>query len=385
MSLVAGSAGVYTNIYVVAAPGTYQWKCRTSGTWNDMQAGTDFSDNPGTLAFTTTTPNQAVTFWLDLPNGRVTASVPPVFCNIQFSVDMTLVAQTDPGFNPSSVTINGDALNAWGGTACTNNPTAANTNVYTSPYFNLVVGTTVNYQFRYSSGGSTVYDGLGGISGVNRTLTVQNFGSTNVPTVYFNDALPTDLLNMDTTVYFSLNMTNAVGHTNGVVDEVFNPSTDYVYINGDFVGWLNWDPVALYSAGLKLTQNDPTTEVYNYSMLFPKGHSRSLTYKYSINGADDEAGYAQNHFRYIRSTNGVYYLPMDTFGTQYTEPKVGGLTISTSSAGALPVTWLPYPNVSLQTSSNLVNWVNLPNTTGASSTNWPSTNGTAFFRLIQSN
>jgi len=55
MSLVAGSAGVYTNIYVVAAPGTYQWKCRTSGTWNDMQAGTDFSDNPGTLAFTTTT------------------------------------------------------------------------------------------------------------------------------------------------------------------------------------------------------------------------------------------------------------------------------------------------------------------------------------------
>ena len=34
MTLKAGSAGVYTNIYIVATPGTYNFKFRTPGTWN---------------------------------------------------------------------------------------------------------------------------------------------------------------------------------------------------------------------------------------------------------------------------------------------------------------------------------------------------------------
>ncbi|HVU28309.1 MAG TPA: hypothetical protein VHG71_11315 [Verrucomicrobiae bacterium] len=383
LTLEAGSNGVYTNIYVIAVPGTYNFKFRTPGTWSEVNFGSDFGNGGGNAVVTTTTSNQAVLFQLDLPNGRWQAGGPPVYCDVQFSVDMSLVAQSDPGFDPSSVTINGDALNGWSGTACTNDPTAANTNVYTSPYFHLQVGTAVQYQFRYLSDGQTQYDAKGGVSGVNRTFTVPNVASTNVPTVFWDDALPTDVLNVDTTVTFTLNMTNAVGVTNGVPEHVFDPANDYVFVNGDFAGWLNWDPITLFGAGLELENNPPGSELYTYTVTFPAGHARALTYKYSINGNDDEAGFAQNHFRYIRSTNGVYNLPMDTFGVMYNEPKVGGLTIGNPSGGVVPINWLSYPNVNLQMSTDLTTWQDVPNTVGGSSTNWPVGSGNAFFRLIQ--
>lgn len=375
MTLVAGSVGVYTNIYIVATPGSYNFKFRSPGTWSGASIGADMGSG-GNCVFTTTTANQAVLFQLDLPNGRWQAGGPPVFCNVSFSVDMTLVAATDPGFAPASVTVNGDAI-GWGGTTCTNDPTAANTNVYTSPYFSIAVGTSVNYQFRYLSSGSTVYDALGGISGHNRSVVVPNLTSTNIPPVYFNDALPTDLLNVDTLVTFSVSMTNAVGTD----AHVFDPNSDYVFINGDFTGWLAWNPISL--AAYQLANNPVGSEVYTYSQTFPQGHSRSVTYKYSINGVDDEAAAYQNHFRYIRSTTGVYNMPLDTFGTQYSEPKVGGLAIGSPSGGSVPITWLPYPNVHLQSSTNLFNWQDVPNTTGASSTNWPVGTSSQFFRLIQ--
>jgi hypothetical protein len=385
MTLKAGSSGVYTNIYVVATPGTYNFKFRTPGTWGGAIIGSDFGTGGANAVFTTTTPNQAVLFQLDLPNGRWQAGGPPAYCDVQFSVDMTLVAQSDSGFDPTSVTINGDALNGWGGTACTNNPTADNTNVYTSPYFHIQVGTSVQYQFRYLSSGVTQYDAQGGISGHNRTLTVPNMTSTNVPTVYWDDALPTDVLNVDTLVTFSVNMTNAVGYTNGVQEHVFDPNSDTVFINGDFSGWVAWNPISLYGAGLNCTNNPPGSEVYSYTATFPKGHSRSVTYKYSINGADDEAGYAQNHFRYIRSTNGVYEMPLDTFGNQYSEPKFGNLAIGPKTGNVFPVTWLGYPGVHLQTRTNLTSgtWTDLNSTDSQSQTNWPATDGAQFFRLVE--
>ena len=379
MTLQAGSVGVYTNIYIIPTAGSHNFKFRTPGTWSEVNFGSDFGNGGGNAVVVTTSANQAVLFQLDLPNGRWQAGGPPAYCNVQFSVDMTLVQQTDPGFDPTSVTVNGDALspNGWGGTPCTNNPSAANTNVFISPYFSIQVGTAVQFQYRYLSSGNTMYDALGGISGVNRTLTVPNLTSTNIPTVYWDDALPTDLLNVDTTVTFTLNMTNALGTD----AHVFDPTADYVFINGDFSGWLAWNPISLSS--YMLANNPVGSEVYTYSQIFPKGHVRAVTYKYSINGVDDEAGFAQNHFRYIRSTNGVYNMPMDTFGTQYNEPKVGGLAIAPVSGGSLPITWLPYPNVNLQSSTNLINWQDVLNTRGASSTNWPAGNGSLFFRLIQ--
>ena len=379
MTLKAGSAGVYTNIYIVAIPGTYNFKFRTPGTWNSAAIGSDFGMNGGNAVFTTTTPNQAVLFQLDLPNGRWQAGGPPAFCNVQFSVDMSLVAANDPGFNPASVTVNGDALpNGWNGTPCTNNPDADNTNVYTSTNLSIAVGTSVNYQFRYLSYGNTMYDALGGVGGVNRTVVVPNLASTNIPPVYWDDASPNDVLNEDTVVTFSVSMTNAVWYGTSTA---FDPDFDYVFINGDFLGWLAWNPDALLS--YLLANNPSGSGIYTYAQTFPKGHVRSLTYKYSIDGTDNEAAAYQNHFRYIRSTDGVDNLPLDTFGTQYVEPKVGGLAIGSPSGGSVPITWLSYPNVNLQSSTDLFNWQNVPNTTGASSISLPVGSNSQFFRLIQ--
>lgn len=381
MGVQPGSPGLYTNIYVIATPGTHNFKFRTPGTWSEVNFGSDFGNGSGNAVVVTSSSNQPVLFQLDLRNGRWQAGGPPAYCDVQFAVDMTLVQQTDVGFDPASVTVNGGALSpgGWGGTAMTNNPTAPNTNVYTSPYFNIQVGTAVEFQYRYISSGNTVYDAEGGISGNNRDLVVPNMSSTNLPTVYFNDALPTDLLNVETVVTFYVNMTNAVGTD----AHMFDSGADFLFINGDFSGWLTWNPISLAGAGLQC-QVVGSSLVYSYQRTFPAGASRAVTYKYSINGADNEAGYAQNHFHYIRSTNGIYDVPMDTFGSMTSEPKVGGLTIGTISGGAAPISWLPYPNVLLQTSSDPAGpWQDVSGTTGGSSTNWPAGSSATYFRLKQ--
>ena len=55
------------------------------------------------------------------------------FCTNVFNVDMSVVVGlSDTNFNPATLTVNGD-FNGWGaGIPMTNNPSAANTNIYTS-------------------------------------------------------------------------------------------------------------------------------------------------------------------------------------------------------------------------------------------------------------
>ena len=143
MTLDASTTGVYTNIYIVATPGTYNVQFRTPGTWSDTHFGATFANSSGNATFTTTSPNQAVLIKLDLINGRWQAGGPPSYCNVTFSVDMTLVA-LNPGFDPTSVTVNGAGLpNGWGGSTMTNNGY-----VYTSTNQSIAVGTAIQYQFR---------------------------------------------------------------------------------------------------------------------------------------------------------------------------------------------------------------------------------------------
>ena len=377
LGLKPGSNGLYTNIFIIPTAGGHSFKFRTPGTWNEVQFGADFGNGGGDAGFVTTTANQPILFQLDLPNGRWQAGGPPVYADVRFSVDMSVVRANDPGFDPSSVTVNG-SMNGWGSTTCTNNPSAANTNIFTSQSISILAGTSIQFQYRYTSGGNTVYDALNGVGGQNRSYSVPPVASTNLPVVYFNDALPTDLLNVDTAVTFSVNMNGAAYLP---TPTAFDAVNDYVFVNGDFQGWLGWDPISL--AGSRLTEAPPGSGIFKYTVTRPAGSSRAVTYKYAVNGSDNEAGFAQNHFRYIRSTNGTYNLPTDTFATQYSEPKVGGLTIAPPVAGALPIAWLSYPNVNLQVSSNLTSWTDVANTTGASATNWPAVSGSRYFRLVQ--
>lgn len=337
-------------------------------------------------------------------------------CQVQFSVDMTIVQFTDTNFYAPSLTING-TLNGWGGTTMTNNPSAANTNIYTSPFFSLGVGSAQQYQFRYTegAGGATVYDHADGAYGGNnnRALTVPNVASTNIPAV-FNDARLSDYLLSPTPVYFSVDMANAVGTDN----HVFNQSAgDNVYLNGAFVGWYAWSGGANPApapAGFQMVESNTST-IYTNTVVIPAGTTVDCVYKYGMDPGgvnsgplDDEAASGDNFSRVIRSfALSPYPMATDTFTNIHNEPYFspvntagGQLTVGAASNGQIPVQWLGTPGTRLAWKTNLTtgawqqiiatdgtNWTSGYNSTNGfvSETNWPSSGGPVFFQLAKPN
>src|ERR1039458_949023 len=314
---------------------------------------------------------------------------------VTFAVDMSVQIYYGNWNNSMGVFcqgINGDWNNDAPNTM-TNNPTASNTNIYYVVY-TLGQGSTVQYKFTYNGLSGTIYESPTSTGGNNRSYTRPTSSSASVPTVYFSDLSINDLLTTDTLVTFTVDMTNASQYPTG---PAFNPGSDTVYINGSWLGWLGWNPINL--AGYQLTNNPPGSEVYSGQFLIPKGSPIPVTYKYSINGLDNEAASNNNHVRYVRSTaTGAYSFPMDAFGNQYNEPSFGQLAVGPISAGTVRLTWLGAPNVEVQTRTNLISgsWVSHPETAGTvwtagtnsvnglvSVTNWPAGGGTLFFRLIQ--
>lgn len=348
------------------------------------------------------------------------AAYSPV-AQVTFSVDMSIVALTDTNFNPASVTINGDLM-GWGGVAMTNDPSASNTNLYTSPTFAAGVGSTINYQFRYTqlSDGTTVYDHANGANGGggNHMFDVPNVSSTNVFSV-FNDASFDDYLLQPTPVFFSVDMSWATTNdlfygTNNLGP--FNPSTDGLYINGQFANWYEWQggfpPPPAASAAYQMHEVGLTL-IYTNTIVMPAGTPVSFQYKYgtdpysSYSGpVDDEAGFGSNHYRVVRSSAmNPYAMPMDQFHVNmYSEPffsssdTAGGkLNVGPAAGGLVPVTWLGRPGAELQVNSDLTGgiWQTLVETDGTnwtsgysstngfvSQTNWPAADK-AFFRLIK--
>ncbi len=339
------------------------------------------------------------------------------FCTNVFNVDMSAVVLTDTNFDPTSLTING-SFNGWGaGIPMTNNPAAANTNLYSSSQtIYSGANSTIYYQYRYtqlSNPANTVYDHLNGINGGsgNRFFVEPlSITFTNVPPVYFNDAGLDDYLTQPTPVRFSVDMNGAVGTDS----HVFNPSVDTVYINGQFANWYAW------ASGVNPASAPPgyqmvevgTSTIYTNTLLIPAGTPVAFDYKYgmdadAVNGgpADDEAASGVNHYRVVRSTGfNPYVMPTDTFTNQpYVEPffssvntSGGNLTVGSAVAGKVPVTWLGRPGAHLQSATSLTgSWTDYPNTDGTnwtagssttngfmSTTNWPS-NGNTFFRLVK--
>ena len=303
----------------------------------------------------------------------------------------------------------------------TNDPSAANTNIYTSiQTYSDGLGASVNYQFRYThlSDGSTVYDHFNGANGGgnNRLFIVPDVASTNVLSV-FNDASLDDYLLQPTPVFFSVDMTAATTNhlfvgTNDI--GVFQPSSDNVYINGQFANWYAWSGGATPATappGYQMVEQGLGL-IYTNTIVIPAGTSVAFNYKYgtdpsaSLGGpADDEAGFGQNHYRVVRSTaTGSYSMPQDTFSTMYGEPFFssvntagGNLRVGPAVGGSVPVSWLGRPGARLQVRSDLTSgaWLTLPATDGTnwtsgysstngfvSQTNWPAA-GNTFFRLAK--
>lgn len=406
-------AGIEQFKYIIDVGGTNNLHYESVGTLNK-------DPNSGNRYFAAVPQTLPRVYFADAPY------TPTLVSNITFSVDMTIVALTDTNYNPASVTLDGD-FTGWGDVGCTNNPLAANTNIYTATNsYTIGVGATMTYQYRYrhlDNPNYIVYDHASG--GGNRVYPVvdTNPNGTNILSIW-DDASLNDYILTPTPVYFSVDMTQAtthdlyVGGTNNVGP--FQPSSDTVYINGQFVGWYAWSggaDNATAPAGYQMIRSNMSL-IYTNTIVISSGTPVAFEYKYgtdpigfdsgyALGGpADDEMGIGTNHFRVVRSTAlNPYPMPRDTFGDAYREPyfnvnSPGGanLTVGASSGGAVPVTWLGRPGAYLQVRTSLTSgaWQDLAATDGTnwsngyfstngfvSQTNYPTGGGAAYFRLVK--
>jgi hypothetical protein len=384
--LVTSDVYVYT-VDVTGSPGQttdYKYFIDTASNWESPAPGTgDPADNNNRFfnlgsGATQTLP---IVFFNDAPYAPVAAN------QVTFQVDMT--AQVMLGnFDPSTgtVEVRGN-FNGWGTPQilCTNNPADANTNIYRA-VVTIKDGIGVQEQYKFwasvpvNSGWETMAD--------NRTVTIIKGTAQTLPVVFFSDQDPVDFLPVDTVVTFSVDMAQAVGTD----AHPFAPASDQVFINGAPNGFVTWD------TSLPMLTNNPVGgSVYSIDLLLPKGSPVQQTYKYGINGNDDEAAANSNHVRFVRTT-GSYTMPRDTFGAQQVEPSFGLLSASPAAGSSVPVSWLGRPGVHLQANKALSGgtWQDLLNTDGAlwtqgyastnglvSVTNYPATGAKTFFRLIK--
>ncbi|MGD0261853.1 MAG: hypothetical protein ABSD29_18955 [Verrucomicrobiota bacterium] len=328
------------------------------------------------------------------------APVPPVTNVITFQVDMSVQAAlgrfTPPPNGIDYVQLFGSFNNWTAAIPMTNNPPP-----YTNKYSCVVTqisnpGTIIQYKF-WDDTYPGYYEEPSSTGGGNRSVSMLSTnGSIVIPDVYFSDQTLVSVVSSNTEVTFNVDMTGAVefGTTTP-----FDPSSDNVYINGDWLGWWSWRTAAdnLGPGPYQLVNSPVGTSNYTITLQVPAANALALTYKYSIGGADNEAGFAQNHVRYVR-TIGNYTMATDTFGNQYNEPAWGQLAIGGASGGHTLVSWLGLPGVSLETKTNLTggSWTNLSWTDGTawtsgylgtngfvSTTNYPTTAPQTFMRLIQ--
>jgi hypothetical protein len=331
---------------------------------------------------------------------------------VVYRVDLSVMRAAGV-LTPSSLVNVRGAFQGWNtastATAMTNDPSAANTNIYTYVRPDVAgVAKTFSEQFKFGivpSGNSTyeagpvagvTYPGTPpmGINGGNRVFTVPaTNGLLMLPVVLYSDVSLGDTLPTSTLVTFSVNMTNAVA----VGGYVFNPGTDRVYINGVNVTNQNVPPsmnqVAFGDdttntqiAPFLMTADPPGSQIYKYTVLVPAGFTvRTPNYRYSINGTNNEAS-AGNHRRYIRSV-GSYQMPLDTWGNMFSDPtSFGNLAIGQKSGASVPVTWTGRPGVRLQVNTNLTSilgWQSLISTDATSATNYPAGANANYFRLVK--
>ncbi|EEF63136.1 hypothetical protein [Pedosphaera parvula] len=377
-----GDSNIYTGTYTVtdAAATVEEYKFVVDGGngllgW-ESPSSTGGNNRQFTLTTNGTTQTLPVVLFNDQP-------VPSSTNNVTFQVDMTVQVLKNNFVNGVDTIEARGSFQGWtGGFPLTNNASGANTNLYTGTYpVSDAGGTVEQYKFIVDGGnGNLGWENPASTSGNNRSFTLASATAQTLPVVYFNDLALSDVLAADTLVTFSVNMTNAVGTD----AHAFDPGSDSVYLNGvyngipgSFWGWGLFPPVPAMT-------NNPPSLIYSTQVLIPAGSPLSVIYKYGINGADNEAGFAQNHLRYVRTT-GTYVMPVDTFANQLAEPSFGNLNAGAVSAGHVPVTWLGRQGVQLQTRTSLTegSWVAHPETDGLSSTNWPTAGGVLFFRLVK--
>jgi hypothetical protein len=409
-------SGMYSNRIVVATASTFGFQFQSpAGNWDNIHFGANFGNGSGNGSYTTTNSPQTVPITVDLPNGRylVGSLAPkPVTNSVVFAVDMTFQGQLGNFHGGSSVYVAGQ-FNNWPGPGTTGllaTNSGANTNIYyaTNQFIGLPNASATAYKFNQND--PSAPNGGWETSNDRQVTLLSTNGTIILPTVYFSDLSPADILLSPMTVDFSVDMTGAVGNDG----HTFDPVNDKLYVNGIFANWYAWSGgvnPASAPAGYQLLQQG-SSMIYNITITFPAGTPVYFEYKYGMDPfntyggpLDDEAGFGANHKRVVRTTKtGAYTLPLDKFGAMYGEPFFAAgnasgahLNIGARSGGTVPVSWLGRPGAHLQTRTNLSagSWADLMETDGTnwvsgvastngfvSVTNWPST-GSTYFRLIK--
>jgi hypothetical protein len=278
----------------------------------------------------------------------------------------------------------------------TNEPSSADPLLYYATIQYIGAPETV-HDYKYVLQPGTQWENVT-LPGGNRVFTTpRTDGNFTVGPDYFSfegpSALDDVVLITNCMVTFTVNMNGAVG-TDAVT---FDPSVDTVWMNGIYNGIDNsyWSWGGLGGPAQFQLTNIPGTTLYSTTLPVNQGQNIDVTYKYSINGNDDEAASGDNHTRYIRGYP-TYVMPVDVFGSQgsttSTEPSFGDLSIS-KTAGGVSLSWLGRQHVHLQISTNLNSstWTPLIATDGTNltvaaggiaTTNYSSSSGNTFYELV---
>ena len=228
---------------------------------------------------------------------------------VTLKVDMSSAVLADKDFVPNSVVLWG-SFNGWvGPLTLTNNPGAANTNLFSVTTL-MPEGVDNVLQVRYTNSAVAagnpsapwVYDYINDRVHDNNARRVLNLPittgdlNTNVPVFSFLDLTTNDFLLTNTAVRFTVDMTGAVGTDS----HVFVPGTDGVYVNGMFANggglpypqeWYAWSGLNPVSAptGYQMTQVGSTL-FYTNTIVLPAGTTPCLQYQYGIDAANFNGG-----------------------------------------------------------------------------------------------
>ncbi len=413
-SLVTSNVYVGTFLYAgsTGSPGEVgEFKYRiTAGLYESVsRINGIIQNNENRFAFALSNDQtQPVVFFSDAPYAPIATN------KFNFAVDMSVQTWNGTLAANQQVYVQGN-FNGWTSQLCTNNPSAANTNIY---YATATVtngfGTTTEFKFlngagNYENNPVHTYPGTPAVLGgnQNRQFVMPSATGNNyaLPAVYYSDISTNTVLPVPTMVTFTVNMTNAVGTDSSV----FNPNTESVYLNGvdvtnspgnySFDAWTNslivTGPGGYTNAlsSFQMQNNPLGSEIYTITVpvpsgSIPAGYPLELSYQYTFGNnsglAIEAVGAGNNHIRYIRSTTGTYVLPQDTFGSMVQEQSFGNLAIGPKSGGNVPITWLGLPGVNLQTATSLTTggWLDVAGTSGQSLVNYPVGSGASYFRLI---
>jgi len=347
----AQGGGLYAVDYAIAVPGTYEFKFRSSNSW-DHAVGSDFGNSGGNAAVTTLVSNEVVTFQLDLPNGRWRAGL-PVTNLVTFTVNMEapMAASGNDQFAPDfgdKVYVHGD-FNGWTTTITPDLEPYELIRVGTSSVFTNTfamvakAGSPIYYRF-YADPYPLSHEETPLLECGGARVFQQPTGPSILPVSYWSDTQLTDPPNN-----IALEVDMAVPLATGS----FDPGTQSVYARGTFNNWGN------SGGGLMLTNLPaPNTNLYVGIVNYPHWPSNgcvNLEYKFLI---DDTQWETVNN----RSANVTTYNPLLVSAYNNLEicdvlEQTNFVTFTVNMTNAVGTTGTPiYSNQTVYINGDLINW-----------------------------